>query len=69
MKIDTGIPIPGNDSKFPLSIAKILNVGDSMWVAMTVKEARNAVKYAGKKLGHKYTIRKADDGARIWRAE
>ena len=73
IQIDKNIPIPPrnrqgrNDDKYPI---RDLDVGDSFIMpAKNTNTASGYVRAAAKRLGdgRKFTVRKTEDGIRVWR--
>ena len=66
VKIDKGIPIPSNVSKYPWADLKI---GDSFLAPGLVVSSQISatIRYQRSKRGHEYRCKKEDDGLRIWR--
>lgn len=68
MKIEKGIPIP-HRAKLQLPLAE-MNVGDSVWIEMPkTKNKHSNIYNKAKTIGCKVTIRKENNGLRIWLTE
>lgn len=71
MRVDKNIPIPPinikRGSKYPW---EEMGVGDSMlFVGMRVNGVCPQATKAGRRLGWKFTVRKVENGVRVWRVE
>jgi len=70
--VDKGVPIPNfrtapRKSKYPW---RDLEVGDSFLVPDTTSERFGPqAREAGLRLGRKFTVRKVEEGVRVWRTE
>ena len=69
-KIESGIPIPKGgiggkkgESKYPF---KQMQIGDSFFILFKKKTFTSPCAYA-RQTGTKFTVRKIDDGFRVWR--
>jgi hypothetical protein len=68
-KIDKGVPMSvgtGRRSSYPFST---MEVGDSFFVSKTksVETIRSAASWHGTRNNKKFSVRKHDDGHRVWR--
>ena len=71
-ELDKNVPMPKASSKYPF---EDMDVGDSFFVAdgddenwKTLRKMRGASNWASKKFPDtKYSVRKVDNGVRVWR--
>lgn len=69
--VDSRIPIPSRYSRaqYPWDS---MRVGDSFFVPGEKRESmavRSAARYRAAKTGERYTVRKKDNGVRVWRVK
>ena len=63
IKIDKGIAIPNKRNKYPWDT---IEIGDSFF---TLANVRMLTHIRSKVYGHKYSVRKENNGFRVWRTE
>jgi len=72
MKIDKNVPMPkGSKELHPISAAlRSMEVGDSVLIAdKTRTQVQDYVRKARWTTGHRFAIRQAENGIRVWRIE
>lgn len=70
--IEKGIPIPSAKRGVDKFRLNELEVGDSFFLELTQykeKQIRNTLSLRARRLGIKPSIRRVDDGIRVWRVE
>lgn len=72
IKIDKGIPVPPENShasKYPFDL---MEIGDSFFVSAEERKPdhmRSTASIHGKRIQKRYSVRKVENGTRVWRVE